>query len=171
MEKDRTSLAGVAHRKFGPDCLVADGYGFSASTVERPVRRRNLLQPVTYQRERRQRMRSTPLVSPHRSRTGVVVRRIEVPDKQQPPNARRRVAVRFGFRAMTGSWPEDQWGSWRRWAKAVVRRWASDGSPSWAQRCVQSRTALAISVASSSGSALVSRRAESASTSTFSKAA
>ncbi|WP_253865726.1 DDE-type integrase/transposase/recombinase [Prauserella halophila] len=41
------------HRKiYG--LLVADGYDFSASTVERAMRRRNLLQPVTYQRERRQ---------------------------------------------------------------------------------------------------------------------
>jgi transposase InsO family protein len=41
------------HRKiYG--LLRADGYEFSVSTVERAMRRRNLLQPVAYQRERRE---------------------------------------------------------------------------------------------------------------------
>ncbi|WP_246195614.1 DDE-type integrase/transposase/recombinase [Halopolyspora algeriensis] len=53
MEKYAQSWPAWGHRKiYG--LLIADGYDFSVSTVERAMRRRNLLQPVTYQRQRRQ---------------------------------------------------------------------------------------------------------------------
>lgn len=53
VEKYAQTWPAWGHRKiYG--LLAADGYDFSLSTVERAMRRRNLLQPVTYQRERRE---------------------------------------------------------------------------------------------------------------------
>lgn len=53
VEKYAQSWPAWGHRKiYG--MLAADGYEFSPSTVERAMRRRSLLQPVAYQRERRE---------------------------------------------------------------------------------------------------------------------
>lgn len=53
VEKYAQTWPAWGHRKiYG--LLTADGYDFSLSTVQRAMRRRNLLQPVEYQRERRE---------------------------------------------------------------------------------------------------------------------
>lgn len=53
VEKYAQAWPAWGHRKiYG--LLRADGYAFSVSTVQRAMRRRNLLQPAAYQRERRE---------------------------------------------------------------------------------------------------------------------
>jgi transposase InsO family protein len=53
VEKYAQAWPAWGHRKvYG--MLAAEGYAFSPSTVERAMRRRNLLQPVAYQRQRRE---------------------------------------------------------------------------------------------------------------------